>query len=157
MFFAEGCDILKNNVMTRGNPVSNNKERGIYMKYCSNCGAQLRDDAASCPYCGCPSGPRPGGQYGQYRGGQYQQYQPYPGQNPYYQNPYGGQRNPADVNSTGLNGLSFFFPMVGLILYLVWNSSMPIKAKGVGKWALIGFCVGVGFVLLWYILIFAML
>lgn len=47
-----------------------------------------------------------------------------------------------DVNSTGLNVLSFFFPLVGLILYLVFRDKTPIRAKGVGKWALIGFIVG---------------
>lgn len=37
-----------------------------------------------------------------------------------------------------LNGVSFIAPIVGLVLYLVWYSSMPIKAKSVGKWALAG-------------------
>ncbi len=49
-----------------------------------------------------------------------------------------------DKPSTGLNILSFLIPLVGLILYLSWQNSTPIKAKAVGKWALIGFCVAVG-------------
>ena len=49
-----------------------------------------------------------------------------------------------DKPSIGLNILSFLIPLVGLILYLSWQNSTPIKAKAVGKWALIGFCVAVG-------------
>ena len=39
--------------------------------------------------------------------------------------------------------LSFFFPLVGLILYVVNVDSKPVMAKAIGKWALIGFIVGV--------------
>jgi hypothetical protein len=48
-----------------------------------------------------------------------------------------------DIPSTGMNILCFFFPVVGLILYLVWKDKTPLKAKGVGKWAIIGACVSV--------------
>lgn len=44
-----------------------------------------------------------------------------------------------DDNSPGFNILSFFIPIVGLILYLVWNKEQPIKAKGVGVSAIAGF------------------
>ena len=47
-----------------------------------------------------------------------------------------------DVPSTGLNVLAFFFPIVGLILYLVYSDKAPMKAKAIGKWAIIGFVVG---------------
>lgn len=49
-----------------------------------------------------------------------------------------------DKPSTGLNILSFLIPLVGLILFLSWQNSTPIKAKACGKWALIGFCVAIG-------------
>lgn len=49
-----------------------------------------------------------------------------------------------DTPSAGLNILSFLIPLVGLILFLSWQNTTPIKAKAVGKWALIGFCVAVG-------------
>lgn len=52
-----------------------------------------------------------------------------------------------DQNSTGLNVLSFLIPLIGLILYLVYQKEQPIKAAGIGKWALIGFAFDV-FVLL---------
>lgn len=57
-----------------------------------------------------------------------------------------------DKPSTGLNILSFLIPLVGLIMYLSWQNSTPIKAKAVGKWALIGFCVAVGLSILGTIL-----
>jgi len=53
-----------------------------------------------------------------------------------------------DCNSKGLNALAFFFPFVGLIMYLCMMNSTPVKAKGIGKWALIGFIVGVVFAVL---------
>lgn len=49
--------------------------------------------------------------------------------------------NIVDSNSTGLNILSFLWPLVGLILYLCYKDKAPIRAKGCGKWALIGFCI----------------
>ena len=57
-----------------------------------------------------------------------------------------------DTPSTGLNILSFLIPLVGLILFLSWQNTTPIKAKAVGKWALIGFCVAVGLSILGTIL-----
>ena len=46
-----------------------------------------------------------------------------------------------DAPSTGFAVLGFFFPLIGLILYLVWKEKTPLKAKSAGKGALIGFCV----------------
>lgn len=39
--------------------------------------------------------------------------------------------------------LGFFIPVVGLILYLIYNDTAPLKAKSAGKGALIGFIVGI--------------
>lgn len=47
-----------------------------------------------------------------------------------------------DNPSTGLNILSFFFPLIGLILFIVYHGKTPTKANAIGKWALIGFLVG---------------
>lgn len=55
--------------------------------------------------------------------------------------------NMHDVPSTGLNVLSFLFPFVGLILFIVFNEKTPMKAKAIGKWALIGFVVNIVLVL----------
>ena len=39
-----------------------------------------------------------------------------------------------DKPSTGLNILSFLIPLVGLILYLSWQNSTPIKANHPAGW-----------------------
>ncbi len=46
-----------------------------------------------------------------------------------------------DVPQTGLKVLSFFIPLVGLILYATKNSNEPNSAKAYGKMALIGFII----------------
>jgi uncharacterized membrane protein YvbJ len=93
--------------------------------YCKKCGQQVDDNAMFCPYC--VESLQQNGYYTQ------QSYQTQPTKN--------GEQ---DGSSAGFNVLSFFFPLVGLILYIVWKDSLPIRAKNIGKWALIGFCVGVG-------------
>jgi phage shock protein PspC (stress-responsive transcriptional regulator) len=52
----------------------------------------------------------------------------------------------------GLGVLCFFFPLVGLILYLVWKDNMPMKAKGAGKAALWGFITGIVIYILFVII-----
>ena len=83
-------------------------------------------------------------QYGQsqYQQPQYQQYQ-------YGQQPYMGQQ-PADTGSFGWAVLGFFFPIVGLILFLVWKSEKPISAKQAGMGALASV---ISTVVLWILLI----
>lgn len=57
-----------------------------------------------------------------------------------------------DAPSTGLNVLSFFIPLAGLIIYLMDKDRMPQRARAAGKWALIGVGVSVGLVVLYTIL-----
>lgn len=46
-------------------------------------------------------------------------------------------------NPSGLlNAVGCCFPLVGLILFLVWKDNKPMTSKAIGKWALIGFIVG---------------
>ena len=86
------------------------------MKYCTHCGNQLLDEAIVCPKCGCAVDPVA------------RSFAP----------------SEPDVPSTGMNVLAFFLPLIGLILYLTEKDKTPVKAKAMGKWALIGFCVGIG-------------
>ena len=86
------------------------------MKYCSQCGKELVDEAVVCPNCGCA-----------------------------VQAPVSQQE---DKPSTGLNILAFLFPVIGLILYLCVQTPTPLRAPAIGKWALIGFIVGVAFSIL---------
>ena len=46
-------------------------------------------------------------------------------------------------SSPTLNVLSFFLPLVGLILYITHHRDYPRKASDCGKWALIGFVVNI--------------
>ena len=46
-------------------------------------------------------------------------------------------------NSPAQNVLSFFLPLVGLILYIAYSRDYPKKANNCGKWALIGFVVNI--------------
>lgn len=85
------------------------------MKYCSNCGKQLHDEAAVCIGCGCAV-------------------------KPLTQN---SSIDPTDAPNPGFAVLGFFVPIVGLILYLVFHDTAPRKAKSAGKGALIGVIVNV--------------
>ncbi|MDR1464971.1 MAG: zinc ribbon domain-containing protein [Oscillospiraceae bacterium] len=121
--------------------------------FCPKCGNQVDDGVLTCPSCGeyigseaaapnaaqAPQTPPP------YQQAPYQQqpYQPYPPQ---------PQQNPADVPNTGLNVLSCFFPIIGIILYFVWKDQTPLKAKKVLKWGLIGLGVIVGLWILFAII-----
>ncbi len=49
----------------------------------------------------------------------------------------------SDAPNTGFAVLGFFFPIVGLILYLVWKDQTPLKASSAGKGALIGFILNI--------------
>lgn len=53
-----------------------------------------------------------------------------------------------DEGSAGLKVLSFFFPLIGLILFCVYSQNTPNAAKEYGKWALIGFVTGIALVII---------
>jgi hypothetical protein len=61
---------------------------------------------------------------------------------------------PGDAKSTGLAVLCFFFPMIGLILWLVWKDQYPLKASSCSKGAIIGVIVYVLLVIAVYSLEF---
>jgi len=48
--------------------------------------------------------------------------------------PYFAQDRP----SMGTAVLGFFFPLVGLIMYVVWLNTLPFRARSAGKGALAG-------------------
>lgn len=97
--------------------------------FCKHCGSQIDDHAVVCPHCGTPTD-------------NYNYYQaPPPANN--------------DAPNAGFAVLCFFFPIVGLILYLVWKDTMPLRAKSCGKGAIIGVIVEVALVILYAIIIFA--
>ncbi len=54
-----------------------------------------------------------------------------------------------------LGVVCFLFPIVGLILYLVWKDDKPNKSRSAGKLALWGFIIGVVLWVLYLIIIVA--
>jgi hypothetical protein len=55
-----------------------------------------------------------------------------------------------DSPSAGMAILGFFIPIAGLILYLVWKDTKPLKARSAGRGALVSVIIGV---ILWLIAI----
>ena len=110
------------------------------MNYCPQCGAQVEDTARFCPGCGAKldGGANPNAQAA------------YPA---YHAAPNAAQ----EEAGAGWKVLSFFIPLVGLILFLVWNNEAPRKAKACGKWALIGFITGIVISVLAYCASFSLL
>lgn len=50
---------------------------------------------------------------------------------------------PKDDPSFGFGLLSFLFPIVGLVLYLVWRDVLPRRAHSCGFGALVSVCVSI--------------
>lgn len=90
--------------------------------YCAKCGTALVN--GKCPACGRIENPNINFS-----------------NNPSVQQPVYAFKE-QDSKSAGYSILSFFIPIIGLILYFVWKDQFPIRAKECGKWALIGFGLG---------------
>jgi uncharacterized membrane protein YvbJ len=80
------------------------------MKSCPNCNAQLADNAILCPHCGTAFSVAPA-----------------------------VAAATDDASSAGFGVLSFFVPVVGLILYILWHDATPKKAKSCIIGAIAGF------------------
>jgi hypothetical protein len=59
-----------------------------------------------------------------------------------------------DARSFGYAFLGFCFPIVGLILHLVWRESLPLRAKSAGKGALISTIIAVVLYIVFYAILF---
>jgi hypothetical protein len=103
--------------------------------YCRKCGKPINDDDLFCSHCGEPVR----------RQNYFQQNYYYPQQNYYYPQPTANK--PQDKPSAVCDVLAFFFPLIGLILYLVWFNSYPVRAKEIGMWALAGEVVSIALAL----------
>ena len=94
------------------------------MNYCSNCGNKISENSEYCVYCGKNLK-----------------------EESTYQN-----NNVSDEGGFGWGFLGFMFPVIGLILYLVWKNEKPKTAKSVGKGALISFVSGIVLYILMFII-----
>ena len=92
--------------------------------YCRKCGKKIEESSAFCPFCGEKQwGATGAADFGTGAGAN--------GSVP----PYGAPPpRPAeqDAPSGGFAVLCFFFPLIGLILYLVWKDTMPLRARSCG-------------------------
>ena len=117
--------------------------------FCKKCGRNIGADKAFCPYCGTPRAAAESSQQ------QAAPQQAAPQSAPVTVNVTNNA--PAangDAPSTGFAVLGFFFPLIGLILWLVWKDQTPLKAKSCGKGALIGVIVNVVSSVLIYVFYF---
>ena len=78
------------------------------MKFCTNCGNELIDDAVVCPKCGSIAG---------------------------------RIKTVGDSRSKAWAIISFLFPVLGLILYLVWRDDRPLRSSSILKGLRAGFIV----------------
>ena len=97
--------------------------------YCKYCGKEIEEGSAFCPHCGKEQQGNAGTDAGAGTGA---------GANG--APPYGAPQRPVeqDAPNGGFAVLGFFFPLIGLILYLVWKDTLPLRAHSCGKGALIG-------------------
>lgn len=78
--------------------------------YCHQCGYEIKEESMFCPNCGTSLKT------------DQSQYQANSQPNNYY-------KKEDDESSLGFAILSFFIPVVGIVLYCVWNKEYPKKAK----------------------------
>lgn len=124
--------------------------------FCKQCGKEIEDGSTFCPFCG--AGQADDAQAAQQQAQPAQQAQPQYGQ---YQPPYTAQPTytapPVQESGAGWGVLGFFFPVVGLILFLVWKDDHPARSKGAGIGALVGVIVSVVGTVLLYVLYFVIM
>jgi hypothetical protein len=101
--------------------------------FCGNCGKEIDENAKFCPYCGSATDSRTNPIIDTVS------------KNLVEQKVMTKQNDsPALVPAI----LSCLFPIVGLILFLVWRKSSPQKAKICGKGTVVGLIIGVSFVVI---------
>ena len=103
-------------------------------RYCGACGSEVAGVNIFCPACGSKLADQLQGS------GQMPPYSAAPA----YSRPAYGQ----DAPSAGFAVLGFFFPVIGLILYLVWREPLPLRARSAGKGAIIGVFIYVALVII---------
>lgn len=67
------------------------------------------------------------------------------------------QQTPQEKGNFGFAVLGFCIPLVGLILFLVWNQDRPKDAKYAGLGALVSVIAGIVIYVLVFVIIFAVI
>jgi len=119
--------------------------------FCANCGKELKEDTNFCQFCGAKTAKSPPNNQSNnknpyFPSGNYNKFREQ-GYNNYY-----GYKTP-DASSIGFGILCFFFPLVGLILYIIWKDEYPLKAKSCGIGALVSVIAEVVLFIVYIILI----
>ena len=123
---------------------------------CSKCGNNLYGNKTKCPFCGEPIGsssrtttsrPSNSASGNKLNSSSYQSNtNKYDGYNSSSnQSSSTGTRSSSgtvDTGSAGWGILGFCFPIVGIILYLVWQNDQPLNAKSALNGALISIVIG---------------
>jgi hypothetical protein len=142
--------------------------------YCAHCGKEIKNDTSFCENCGTKVQKNNVPPYNEYTnksyGNSYNKNYNYNrdpnsnnqnNSNNYYNNQYNPNYNnnyPSyDAPSLGFAWLCFFFPIVGLILYLIWKDQYPLKAHSCGKGALISVIVSAILFVFYIILIVSLI
>lgn len=86
--------------------------------YCHHCGQEVMTGTKICPYCGADL-------------------------NTHKERVRTISEN--DAPSRGFAALSFFFPVIGLILYVIWRREYPLKAKSCIEGSIAGIIIHVFF------------
>lgn len=91
--------------------------------FCVNCGKEIDEKAEICPHCGVRVKRSASAAFEN------------------------------DAPSAGFAVLCFFFPVIGLILYLIWKDDFPLRAKSCGKGALVSVIVSAALVVLYIVIL----
>ena len=100
------------------------------MKYCTYCGSQLDDNALFCPNCGAKQSTNNANS----TSGERSFFEEHAFGNTYSGRGAFSSNDPlVTERSRGITVLSFIFPIVGLILWLMWRYTKPGKATSAAK------------------------
>lgn len=95
------------------------KKEKVKGMYCKHCGKEIPNGAAICPHCGC-----------------------------WTEEAKKREPTTADKTNTGFTVLGALFPVIGLILYLIWMEDFPLRAKSAAKGAIIDAAIYVSLIIL---------
>lgn len=133
------------------------------MKYCTHCGSPVEDDAKFCVSCGQPIAKHSAESDSDFFDEPRES-----GSDDFFGEEHSSSISKEDAKNVAeevakrferapviLRIISFFFPLVGLILYCVWNKEYKRKAKDVGIPALVGFIISIVLEIIYYAIMIA--